>query len=145
DDRARADRRAADAALADGIVRDGLDAFADRWTTQPLFAEDPPQARAAQRADVARQTPEGLAAALHGIGTGAMASLWDRLPELTMPVTIVVGERDVKFRAIGDELAAALPQAHLVVVPGAGHGLPREVPGAVAAAIRGATAGAAAG
>jgi 2-succinyl-6-hydroxy-2,4-cyclohexadiene-1-carboxylate synthase len=132
---ARAERRAADDRLADAIERDGLEAFAERWTTQPLFADDPPHAVAAQRADIARQTPAGLAAALRGIGTGAMASLWDRLGELVLPVTLVVGERDAKFRAVAAELEMALPDARTVVVPGAGHGLPREAPAAVAAVL----------
>ncbi len=135
DDAERADRRTADGRLADAIQRDGLAAFARCWTTQPLFKHDPPHAVAAQRAEIARQTADGLAAALRGIGTGAMAPLWDRLPELTMPVQVVVGARDAKFRALGERLVTALPDAGLIVVPGAGHGLPREAPAAVARAI----------
>jgi 2-succinyl-6-hydroxy-2,4-cyclohexadiene-1-carboxylate synthase len=53
-------------------------------------------------------------------------------------VTVVAGERDGKFVALGRRLAAALPDAELVIVPGAGHGLPREAPEAVAEAIAGA-------
>jgi pimeloyl-ACP methyl ester carboxylesterase len=53
-----------------------------------------------------------------------------------MPVTVVVGERDAKFRTLGEQLADGLPEAQLIVVPGAGHGLPREAPAAVAQAIR---------
>jgi 2-succinyl-6-hydroxy-2,4-cyclohexadiene-1-carboxylate synthase len=128
-------RRRADTALALRLQRDGLEAFAVEWTTQPLFAADPPHARVAQRADIARCTAEGLAAALRGLGTGEMPSLWGRLPELRMPVQVVVGERDAKFRAIGERLLAALPEATMTVVPGAGHGLPREAPGAVAGAL----------
>lgn len=131
----RAARRDADTALALRIQRDGLAPFAVEWTTQPLFAQDPPHARAAQRADIARSTPEGLAASLRGIGTGEMTPLWERLHELTMPAHVVVGERDAKFRALGERLAAALPAATLTVVPGAGHGLPREVPDAVAGVL----------
>jgi 2-succinyl-6-hydroxy-2,4-cyclohexadiene-1-carboxylate synthase len=131
----RAARRRADTALALELQRDGLAQFAVAWTTQPLFAEDPPIARAAQRADIARCTPDGLAAALRGIGTGEMEPLWDRLPELTMPAQVVVGERDVKYTALGERLAATLPDATLTVVPGAGHGLPREAPEAVAGVI----------
>jgi pimeloyl-ACP methyl ester carboxylesterase len=52
-----------------------------------------------------------------------------------MPAHDVVGERDAKFRALGERLAAALPAATLTVVPGAGHGLPREVPDAVAGVL----------
>ena len=83
-----------------------------------------------------RNDPVGLAAALRGIGTGAMSPLWDRLGELAMPVTVLAGERDVKFRALADRIGSAV-RGEVVVVPGAGHGLPREAPAAVAAAIAG--------
>ncbi|MEZ5123444.1 MAG: alpha/beta fold hydrolase [Solirubrobacterales bacterium] len=82
-----------------------------------------------------RQDPAGLAASLRGFGTGAMAPVWDRLGELTMPAVVLAGERDAKFRAIGERLAAALPAARLVVVPAAGHALTLEAPGAVAAEL----------
>lgn len=131
----RAARRGADAELADWIAGHDLDAVADRWLGQPLFAGDPPAAHAAARLDMARSTPDGLAASLRQAGTGAMVPRWDRLGALTMPVTVVVGERDAKFRAIGARLAGAIPTARTVVVPGAGHALVRVAPGAVAAAL----------
>jgi 2-succinyl-6-hydroxy-2,4-cyclohexadiene-1-carboxylate synthase len=138
DDAERAARRAADERLADELEAAGVEAFAERWTTQPLFADDPPQARALQRADVLRNTAAGLAAALRGVGAGAMAPLWDRLGELAMPVTVVAGERDARYVALAGRLASAVRgQADVVVVPGAGHGLPREAPAALAAAISG--------
>jgi pimeloyl-ACP methyl ester carboxylesterase len=37
--------------------------------------------------------------------------------------------------ALAERLASALPRGELVVVPGAGHGVPREAPEAVAAAL----------
>jgi 2-succinyl-6-hydroxy-2,4-cyclohexadiene-1-carboxylate synthase len=52
-----------------------------------------------------------------------------------MPVNVVAGERDGRYVALGRRLAEALPDATLTVVPGAGHGLPREAPDAVAEAI----------
>jgi 2-succinyl-6-hydroxy-2,4-cyclohexadiene-1-carboxylate synthase len=48
---------------------------------------------------------------------------------------VAVGERDEKYRALGEELVAGLPDARLHVVPGAGHGLPREAPAALAEII----------
>ena len=134
----RVARRGADDTLADEIEAGTIEAFADRWMALPLFAGDPPEARRRWREDILRNEPGGLAASLRGVGTGAMDSLWDRLSELTMPATILAGERDAKFRALGERLAAALPAAEpLVVVPGAGHGLPREAPQAVAAVLTG--------
>jgi 2-succinyl-6-hydroxy-2,4-cyclohexadiene-1-carboxylate synthase len=77
----------------------------------------------------------GLARALRGLGTGALASVWDRLGELTVPVALVVGERDEKFRGIATRMAAGLPRAQVVVVPGAGHAVHLEAPDAVAEVI----------
>jgi len=131
----RAARRAADARLADAIEGEGIDAFADRWLAQPLFAGDDEPAQQRARADIARNETGGLAAALRGVGTGAMTPLWSRLGELTMPVLVLAGERDVKFTAIGERLTAAIPGAELVIVPGAGHALPRAAPAPVARAI----------
>ena len=96
----RAARRAADDALADRIEAIGVEAFAREWAALPLWEGQPDRVRAAANADRLRNTPEGLAAALRGLGTGVMDPLWDALPSLTVPVTLAVGERDEKFRAI---------------------------------------------
>ena len=81
-----------------------------------MLAGLPPDVAAAVHADRLRSTPAGLARALRGLGTGALPSLWDRLAELRMPVTLVVGERDEKFQAIAARMAAALPEARVEVV-----------------------------
>lgn len=141
DPRERAARRAADERLAAELQESTIEAFADRWVAQPLFADDPPEARRLQREDVLRNDPHCLAAALRGTGTGVMEPLWDRLGELAMPVTVVAGERDAKYRALAGQLAARVRgEAQEVVVPGAGHGLPREAPAALRAAISGSAA-----
>jgi pimeloyl-ACP methyl ester carboxylesterase len=83
-----------------------------------------------------RNTPATLAAALRGLGQGAMEPVWDRLGELTMPAVVLAGERDAKYRALAGRITSGLRgQVEEVVVPGAGHGLPREAPRAVAEAI----------
>ena len=137
DDDERARRRAADAALAAWMEVDGrlMSEVADRWGAQPLFATQSPEVAAAARADRLSNDPAHLAAALRGIGAGAMAPLWDRLGELGMPVLVLAGERDEKYVALGRRLAAALPAGRLEIVPGAGHALPLEAPAAVAAAL----------
>lgn len=137
DDAARAERRRSDEDLADGLERAGLEAFARWWGAQPLFAGQPPEVAAAAHTDRLRNTAAGLAASLRGMGTGAMTPVWDRLGELAMPACVVVGERDAKFRALGAQLAEALPDARLVVVAGAGHAVHLEAPEAVAEALLG--------
>ena len=131
----RAARRVADDALADRIEAIGVEAFAREWAALPLWEGQPERVAAAANADRLRNTPEGLAAALRGLGTGVMDPVWDALPSLTVPVTLAVGERDEKFRAIAERMADRLPRAEVVTIPGAGHAAQLEQPGAVAALL----------
>jgi 2-succinyl-6-hydroxy-2,4-cyclohexadiene-1-carboxylate synthase len=133
---ARAGRRRSDDLLADELESAPFDDFIERWRTQPLFAGESPEAGRLAREDQRRNRPDALAAALRGIGTGEMEPLWDRLAELQMPVTVLVGARDEKYQASGKRMTELLPDAQLVVAPG-GHGLPLENPAAVAVAIDG--------
>jgi 2-succinyl-6-hydroxy-2,4-cyclohexadiene-1-carboxylate synthase len=137
DDAERARRRAADEELAARIEAIGVEAFAREWGAQPLFAGQPERVAAAANADRLRNTAAGLAAALRGLGTGVMEPLWDRLGELRMPVTLLVGERDEKFRAVAADMAGRLADARVVVVPGAGHAAQLERPDVVAGYLAG--------
>jgi 2-succinyl-6-hydroxy-2,4-cyclohexadiene-1-carboxylate synthase len=127
----RAARAADDAALADRIEAIGIEAFVREWGAQALFADMPRGVAELADEDRLRNTAPGLAAALRGLGTGVMPPLWDRLESLTVPVDLVVGERDEKFRAIAERMAAALPSARVHVVSGAGHAVPLESPDAL--------------
>jgi 2-succinyl-6-hydroxy-2,4-cyclohexadiene-1-carboxylate synthase len=130
----RAARRKRDRRFAAEIEQGTIERFVERWRSQPMFAADPPEVDALARADQSRNRPEAIAAALRGVGTGEMRPLWGRLGELTIPVTVVAGDRDVKFCAIGRRMAELFPHVTLMVVPG-GHVLALENPAAVAAAI----------
>jgi 2-succinyl-6-hydroxy-2,4-cyclohexadiene-1-carboxylate synthase len=131
----RDQRRAADDRLAAEVERMTIEAFAERWSRTGVLADQPADVRAAVHRDRLRNTPAGLAAALRGLGTGALPSLWERLPELDVPVELVVGERDAKFQAIAAEMAAALADARVHVLGGAGHAAHLEAPGLVADVI----------
>jgi 2-succinyl-6-hydroxy-2,4-cyclohexadiene-1-carboxylate synthase len=135
-DEARAARRAADEVLAARMEGQGIEVAARAWAAQALFGGQTPGVAALAHEDRLRNRPADLAAALRGIGTGQMASLWGRLGELTMPAAVVVGERDAKFVGLGRRLADELPDATFTIVPGAGHALPLEAPEAIAAALR---------
>lgn len=124
-----------DMALADRIESIPLERFVDEWAAQPIFAHVPRGVAGLAREDRLRNVPEGLAAALRGMGQGATEPMWDRLAELTMPVTILAGERDEKYRALAAAMAQKLPNAHVVTVRGAGHALPLEKPEVVAGAL----------
>jgi 2-succinyl-6-hydroxy-2,4-cyclohexadiene-1-carboxylate synthase len=130
----RAARRDHDRRLATEIEKGSIEDFVARWRAQPMFAGDPPGVDALARADQLRNSPAGIAALLRGVSTGEMQPLWERLSELTMPVTIMVGERDARFHAPSRRMANLFPQATLVMVQG-GHVLPLESPVIVAKAL----------
>jgi 2-succinyl-6-hydroxy-2,4-cyclohexadiene-1-carboxylate synthase len=128
--RCRADER-----LANEIEGSTIKGFSARWEATPVLAGQPAAVLAAVRADRLRSTPAGLASALRGLGTGALPSLWDRLPELSMPVSLIVGERDQRFVAIAREMAGVIPSCRVELVPGVGHAAHLEAPRLVAGVI----------
>lgn len=83
---------------------------------------------------ISRQTPETVEADL--------AAMRDRpdstgfLREISIPTLVVVGERDILTPPADSEaMAAAIPGAQLVTVPGTGHLAPMERPKAVAESL----------
>jgi 2-succinyl-6-hydroxy-2,4-cyclohexadiene-1-carboxylate synthase len=130
----RAERRRADRQLANELEEGPFEDFIDRWRTQPLFADDPPEVGRFAREDQRRNRPEALAAVLRGIGTGEMEPLWNKLAQLTTPVSVVVGERDAKFRELGERMVRLAPDANLIVLEG-GHNLPLENPSGLAGVL----------
>jgi len=133
DARERDERRVADEALADEIERIGVDAFLERWLSQPLFSRlDPSDGDIEVRLT---NTAPGLASSLRLAGTGTQEPLWARLGELAMPVLIVAGEHDAKFSAIGRRMADAISDASFVLIEGAGHAAHLERPEQTCAAI----------
>ncbi|HUA45109.1 MAG TPA: 2-succinyl-6-hydroxy-2,4-cyclohexadiene-1-carboxylate synthase [Solirubrobacteraceae bacterium] len=124
-----------DERLAVKIEGMSIEEFARQWGHTPVLAGQPPDVLAAAHADRLRNRPAGLARALRGLGTAALPSLWGRLGEIRVPVALVVGERDEKFREVAARMAPEVPDSELIVVPDAGHAVHLEAPDAVAAAI----------
>jgi 2-succinyl-6-hydroxy-2,4-cyclohexadiene-1-carboxylate synthase len=132
---ARAERRASDAKLAERAENETIERFAGRWADTPMLADQPASIREAADADRRRNDTASLAAALRGLGTGTLPSLWSRLGSLEIPVTLVVGERDTKYREIAARMAEEIHGAEVVIVPDAGHAVHAEAPAAVADVI----------
>ena len=125
----REERRAADERLARELEQAPFEEFIERWRSQPLFAGEPEDVGRLAREDQRRNRPEALAAVLRGIGAGQMRPLWAELPTLSMPVDVVVGERDERYRELGARMTGLMPDARLVALDGA-HALALEAPGA---------------
>ncbi|MGH2927177.1 MAG: 2-succinyl-6-hydroxy-2,4-cyclohexadiene-1-carboxylate synthase [Solirubrobacteraceae bacterium] len=135
DEAERAQRRLADEHLAERIESLTIDEFARQWAQTPILADIPADIAAISNQDRLQSTPHGLAAALRGLGTGALPPLWERLPELQMSVTLIAGERDAKFTALAREMTGCIRHATVTIVPGSGHAVHLERPDAVVKAL----------
>jgi 3-oxoadipate enol-lactonase len=83
---------------------------------------------------MAQIRPVGYAAAAIAMGTADMRS---HLASIHVPTLVVHGECDsVIPPSTGAELARAIPNARLVVIPGAGHASNQQAPAAYNDAIR---------
>lgn len=124
--------------LAEKVLSDGPTAAAEAMLPRlfgPTTNEKQPQVVDAVRNVILASSSRGIAA--------AQLSLADRpdstptLPEIKVPTLIVVGEHDViSPPAEMQGIAAAIPGATAVVIPGAGHMAPLEKPDDVNRAIR---------
>lgn len=63
----------------------------------------------------------GLARAARGMLTQHDGGIIRSLPDITVPALVLVGAGDTSFLAAASYMAAAIPRAEKVVVPGAGH------------------------
>jgi 2-succinyl-6-hydroxy-2,4-cyclohexadiene-1-carboxylate synthase len=135
----RAARREVDARFVALLRERGVEAFAEAFEAQPIFATRAraPEARRLAQAELRRSHPaEGLARSLLRCGLGAMPSFEGALPGIEAPVELVAGGEDAKFLALARAMAARLPRARVHVVEGAGHDVPLERPDALRERLR---------
>jgi 2-succinyl-6-hydroxy-2,4-cyclohexadiene-1-carboxylate synthase len=131
DARMRDERIQSDRHLADRIETEGLDRFVDEWMALPIFASQSrlgEDALGRARAQRLRNSEHGLANSLRGMGAGAQFPLFEELRNIKIPVLLVVGDEDEKFKAIAEALEARLPDARTAILPRAGHAAHLEAP-----------------
>jgi len=121
----RRNRVADDEQRAQRIEAVGAELFLDEWLAGPLFRSLPhdPEERHSRSSD-----GSGLAASLRSCGTGTQRFLGDELATLTMPVLLIAGANDEKFAGEALEMGLSLPDAHVALIPDAGHAAHLERP-----------------
>lgn len=119
-------RLQSDNALADHIEEVGTSTFIDEWLALPIFSGLSDQTN--QRSDRKRNTAKGLADSLRFAGTGTQEPQWPNLHQLSMPVHLIVGELDNKFRTIAQDMQPLLQSVEIKVVPRVGHTVHLENP-----------------
>ena len=131
----REERRRADARFIELLETCGIAAFVDAWSAQPLFATErrlPEAVRAKRLKERLAHDPKGLALSLRITGLAEMPDFRGRLGEIGVPVALLAGELDSKFRGLAEELSGLFPNARRVIAPGAGHNVLLERPDWVA-------------
>jgi 2-succinyl-6-hydroxy-2,4-cyclohexadiene-1-carboxylate synthase len=110
--------------------------FLSEWYQQALFrglSELPQFEEMFQRR--LNNDPQALAKSLREMGTGRQPSLWKKLFHNRIPLLLVVGEKDRKFRSIAEETASICSFATVKVIKSCGHNVHFEKPGIFAAEV----------
>lgn len=121
------------------LETEGLSTFVAAWEALPMFASQgdlPPASLERQRRIRRSHNPLGLARSLRVIGVARMPDYRSLLPGIEVPVRLIVGERDTKFRAIAADMAERLPRGDVSVIEDAGHNVVLERPDVVARLLR---------
>ena len=118
----RTARLSADAAWAAKALAGNWGAFLDEWSAQPVLAGSDIRDSAAQQRLALRRRE--IARGLVDWSLGAQQPLWERLPEIQIPILWIAGEHDEKFRNLATRAVDLLPSAKLSIAPHAGHRVP---------------------
>lgn len=120
------------------LERDGIAVFLEAWEALPLFASQrglPEGRREAQNAWRRASDPRGLVWAIRTLGLGHMPSWRPHLASVEVPVRLVVGESDDKFKSLAVWMTDRLPRGSLRVIAGSGHNVVLERPTAIGALL----------
>ncbi len=131
----RQSRAKADAKWARRFYREALpDVLAD-WYQQPVFSDLSPQERTHLMAERSQNSGRSLARMLCRCSLARQADYQGWIKTTSLPMLYLCGEQDLKFRTVGEQLAATNPQLQLTCLAG-GHNLHRATPDSMAAVIR---------
>lgn len=125
----RSARRASDAEWGSRALSGEWKEFLGAWNAQPVLTAS------GVRSPVSDLRRREVARSFFDWSLGAQQPLWERLGEIKCPVLWCVGERDPKFRALGERAVPLLPHGELWVAPGSGHRVPWDAPEAFQAKV----------
>lgn len=115
----RASRRERDATWASRALTDTWESFLRDWCMQPVLRGV--DLRDAQRDSRLALRRREIARSFIDWSLGSQEPLWDRLPEIQIPVLWVAGEQDETYSALAHRAAAHMPTARVAIAPDCGH------------------------
>ncbi|HEY0467489.1 MAG TPA: alpha/beta fold hydrolase, partial [Polyangiaceae bacterium] len=138
-DAERVERRAADERWCELLLSRGSLAFVDAWQAQPLWATQAgldPATLSRKRGERLAHDPAALARSLRVTGLAEMPNYRQGLAQIKVPLTLIAGGLDAKFRTLAEQMANTVAHADLCIVDGAGHDLLLERPEFITEVIR---------
>lgn len=127
----RKKRQLADQKRANQIEKNGLAAFVNHWEKLPLFLSQQQTDRASQQfmhQQRVQHNAVNMANSLRFFGTGVMPSWWQQLNQLKVPITLITGEKDVKFTTLNQKMEDLISNVKHITVENAGHNVHFERP-----------------
>ncbi|PIN25904.1 Isochorismate synthase [Handroanthus impetiginosus] len=144
DNDARTIRRAKDDFRASTLVSNGLEFFLEAWYAEELWASlrSHPHFKQIVTNRLQQDDVHTLGKVLSDLSIGRQPSLWEDLKNCKVPIQLLVGEKDAKFKAIAGEMHNKISQGNdstkstpVVEIPNAGHAVHIENPLAVITAL----------
>ena len=128
----KSDRLAKDQKLAtelEHLKHHDFRLFLENWYQQPIFASlrshpDFPQMLEKRL----NNSPAQLAKSLRNLSIGMQPSLWEKLSENEVPLLLLVGELDLKFVQVNQQMQQLCKLSQLQIVPNCGHNIHFENP-----------------
>jgi 2-succinyl-6-hydroxy-2,4-cyclohexadiene-1-carboxylate synthase len=116
------DRWRDDQKLAIELEQGDIQKFITSWYEQPVFTSlhHHPQFAEMHKNRV-HNDPFELARSLRGMSAGRQESLWNKLSEIPLPILMLAGEYDQKYKKIGTAMKQRCPTLELKVVENCGH------------------------
>jgi 2-succinyl-6-hydroxy-2,4-cyclohexadiene-1-carboxylate synthase len=112
------DDQALAAKLENGEIKD----FVNAWYAQPIFTSLHHHPRFIELKKSRWENDRfELARCLRGMSTGKQTSLWNKLAQIQIPVLMLVGEYDPKYKIIANEMKKICSKLQVRVVENCGH------------------------
>lgn len=110
--------------LADKLEISDFSDFLEKWYQNPLFAslKEKPDFEKLWKERL-KNNPFELAKSLRNLSTGLQPSLWNELKHNEIPLLLLVGEKDEKFKQINTEMATCCPSSTLKIISNTGHNI----------------------
>lgn len=131
-------RRLSDTELMNKLDKQGFNTFLSKWYKFPLFQSISKDKELLNNLTITRSfnNPGQLRQALDLFGTAAMFSLWEKLPEIDIPVLLISGSKDSKYCNINREMVTLLSRGDHQIIENADHAFHLEKPLETAHLIR---------